>query len=235
MAKIDLRDPNTQIAGAIVFFALAIGYVFFIADFLPFGFRHQAADIAKLEQDYEKVSSDLMKAKQSASRLPKVQAELALIEKQWDEAKKLLPESKQMPELLTQVTLAGQRSRVDFVNFEPQPVQVRQIYTENPIAVTVQGGYHDVGAFLGRVSNLPRIVNVRSVNLKSIPNPVDPEAPGLVEAEMAMSAYTLLSEQERAQIVAQEQAASSAGAKPSPLKASKASAAKAKEVESAGH
>jgi type IV pilus assembly protein PilO len=232
MAKIDLRDPNTQVAGAIVFLSLAIGYVFFIADFLPFGFRQKAAVISQLEQDYEKVSADLMKAKQSASRLPKVQAELALIEKQWEEAKKLLPEAKQMPELLTQVTLAGQRSRVDFVNFEPKPVQVKQIYAENPISVTVQGGYHDVGSFLGRVSNLPRIVNVRSVNLKSVPHPVDPELPGMVEAEMEMSAYTLLSEQQRTQIASQEQAASGAAAKPSPLKAS---ASKAKEVQSAGH
>ena len=179
------------------------------------------------------MSADLMKAKQSASRLPKVQAELASIEKQWDEAKKLLPETKQMPELLTQVTLAGQRSRVDFLTFEPQPVQMKQIYAENPIALTVQGGYHDVGAFLGRVSNLPRIVNVRSVNLKSIPHPIDPELPGLVEAEMQMSAYTLLSEAERAQLAANDQAASAAAVKgKSPLKAS---ATTAKEVESAGH
>jgi type IV pilus assembly protein PilO len=235
MAKLDLRDPNTQVAAVIVFVAVAIGYVFFIADFLPFGFRQKAAAIATLEQEYEKVSADLMKAKQSASRLPKVQAELALIEKQWDEAKKLLPESKQMPELLTQVTLAGQRSRVDFMNFEPQPVQVKQIYAENPINVTVQGGYHDVGAFLGRVANLPRIVNVRSVDLKSIPNPNDPELPGLVEAAMQMSAYTLLSEQERAQIAAQEQAAPAGPAAKGALKASKGHVAKAKEVESAGH
>jgi type IV pilus assembly protein PilO len=232
MAKIDLRDPNTQIAGVIVFFSLAIGYVFFIAQFLPFAFRPKAAAIAQLEQEYEKVSADLMKAKQSASRLPKVQAELAAIERQWDEAKKLLPETKQMPELLTQVTLAGQRSRVDFVTFEPQPVQMKQIYAENPISVTVQGGYHDVGAFLGRVSNLPRIVNVRSVNLKSVAHPVDPELPSLVEAEMQMSAYTLLSEAERAQLMAQEQAAAKAPVKTSALKAS---ATKAKEVESAGH
>jgi type IV pilus assembly protein PilO len=118
---------------------------------------------------------------------------------------------------------------VDFVLFEPKPTQTRQIYAENPIAVTVQGGYHDVGAFLGRISNLPRIVNVRSVNLKSIPNPVDEELPGMVEAEMQVSAYTLLSEAERAQMAAaQEQAA------PTPAKGPQGkAAAKLKGVESA--
>lgn len=207
MAKIDLRDPNTQIAGAIVLASLAIGYVFFVSKMLPFGYRQKSQVIVQLEQDYEKVSADLMKAKQSASRLPKVQAELEAIAKTWDDAKKLLPEAKQMPELLTQVTVAGQRSGVDFVLFEPKPGQPRDIYVENPIAVTVQGGYHDVGSFLGRISNLPRIVNVRSVNLKSVPNPVDSELPALVEADLQMSAYTLLSESERASMQAQQEAA----------------------------
>jgi type IV pilus assembly protein PilO len=207
MAKLDLRDPNTQIAGAIVFASLAIGYVFFVSNMLPFGYQNKSTVITQLEQDYEKVSADLMKAKQSASRLPKVQAELEAIAKTWDDAKKLLPEAKQMPELLTQVTVAGQRSGVDFVLFEPKPGQPKDIYVENPIAVTVQGGYHDVGSFLGRISNLPRIVNVRSVNLKSVPNPVDPDLPGLVEADMQMSAYTLLSESERASMQAQQEAA----------------------------
>ncbi len=207
MAKIDLRDPNTQIAGAIVFASLAIGYVFFVSKMFPFGYRQKSQVIVQLEQDYEKVSADLMKAKQSASRLPKVQAELEAIAKTWDDAKKLLPEAKQMPELLTQVTVAGQRSGVDFVLFEPKAGQPRDIYVENPIAVTVQGGYHDVGSFLGRISNLPRIVNVRSVNLKSVPNPVDADLPALVEADLQMSAYTLLSESERASMQAQQAAA----------------------------
>ncbi len=207
MAKIDFRDPNTQIAAVVVFVSLTIGYVFFVSELLPIGFQPKRQVIAQLEQDYETISADLMKAKQSASRLPKVKAELESIEKTWEEAKKLLPEAKQMPELLTQVTIAGQRSGVDFVLFEPKPAQPRDIYAESPIAVTVQGGYHDVGAFLGRVSNLPRIVNVRSVNLKSVVNPIDPDLPGLVEAELQMSAYTLLSESERAQQQAQTQAA----------------------------
>lgn len=227
MAKIDFRDPNTQIAGVVVFLSLAIGYSFFLADFLPFSFKKKAAVISQLDQDYEKLSADLMKAKQSASRLPQVQADLAAIEATWDEAKKLLPEQKQMPELLTQVTVAGQRSGIDFVLFEPKPSTPRDIYAESPIAVTVQGGYHDVGSFMSRLANLPRIVNVKSVNLKSIPNPVDPELPNLVEAEMQMAAYTLLSESERAQMQAQQAA-------PAPAKGAKAPAAKAPEAKAKG-
>ncbi len=235
MAKIDFRDPNTQIAGVVVLASLVIGYVFFISKMLPFGYRQKAQTIDQLEQDYEKVSADLMKAKQSASRLPKVQAELEAIAKTWDDAKKLLPEAKQMPELLTQVTVAGQRSGVDFVLFEPKPGQPRDIYVENPIAVIVQGGYHDVGSFLGRISNLPRIVNVRSVNLKSVPNPVDPELPGLVEADLQMSAYTLLSEAERAQIQAQQEAAATASPAKKGAAAMKNAGAEAKGVANAGH
>jgi type IV pilus assembly protein PilO len=198
MGNIDFRDPNVQLAGMIILVSLAIGYVFFLSGIASFGFQPRAEAIAQLEDDYERISADLMKAKQTASRLPQVRAEYEAISAQWDETKKLLPAETEMAELLSQLTVAGQRAGVSFLHFEPMPAQPRDIYLERPIDVKVQGGYHEVGGFLGRVSNLPRIVNVKSVNLKSVPTSADEDAVELVEAELTMAAYTLLPEGQRA-------------------------------------
>jgi type IV pilus assembly protein PilO len=198
MGKVDFRDPNVQIAGMIILVSLVIGYVFFMAEMLPFSYRARAEAISQLEADYERLSADLMKAKQTASRLPQVRAEYDAISARWEETKKLLPLEKEMAELLSQVTVAGQRAGVGFLLFEPMPAKPKEIYVENPFRVHIQGGYHEVGSFLGRVSNLPRIVNVRSVNLKGVNNPAGAEMPELVEAELEMAAYMLLSEEERA-------------------------------------
>jgi type IV pilus assembly protein PilO len=192
MGNFDLRDPNIQIALMVTLVAVTIGHFFFIAKALPFGFQTRAEEIANLEEQYETLSSDLMKAKQTASRLPQVRAEYEAISEQWEEAKSLLPTSQEMAEVLSQVTVAGQRSGVDFLLFEPRPPAPREIYMENPIAVTVSGGYHEIGMFLSRVSNLPRIINVNSVDLKNVTNPIDAELPDLVEATMDLAAYTLI-------------------------------------------
>ena len=207
MGKVDFRDQNVQIAALVVFVSLAIAYVFFLTSLVPFGFRPRSESLATLETEYERISADLMKAKQTASRLPQVQAEFAQIQQRWEEAKVLLPTEKEMAELLTQVTIAGQRAGVEFLLFEPQTPSPKDIYVEHPVEVTVEGGYHDVGMFLSRLSNLPRIVNVNSIAMKNIvPDAKDPEAPEEVEAGMSISAYRLLTEEERARIQSQSAA-----------------------------
>jgi type IV pilus assembly protein PilO len=205
MGNIDFRDPNVQIAGLVIFVALVIGATFFGTAMLPFGFQPRADQISTLETEYEKLSADLMKAKQTASRLPQVRAEYEDMNQQWDEAKTLLPTEKEMAELLSQVTVAGQRSGVQFLLFEPKPPAPREIYLENPIEVTVQGGYHDIGTFLGRLSNLPRIVNVKRIDMKNVANPTDKELPDVVEATMSLAAYTLIPEGSRTAAPAQTQ------------------------------
>jgi type IV pilus assembly protein PilO len=212
MGKLDFRDPNVQIAGLVCFLSAAIVYVFFLTSFVPFGFQPRREHITKLEGEYERISADLMKAKQTASRLPQVQAGFEQMTKRWEEAKLLLPTDKEMAELLTQVTVSGQRAGVDFLLFEPKPQQPRDIYIEQPVDVTVQGGYHDIGLFLSRVSNLPRIVNVNSLQLKNVPNSTDKEAPDVVEASLSMSAYRLLTEEERARAQTVASASPAAGA-----------------------
>jgi type IV pilus assembly protein PilO len=213
MGNIDFKDPNVQIAGLVIFLALAIAGVFFGTQLVPFGFQPRAESIATLEKEYESISADLMKAKQTASRLPQVKAEYEELVARWDEAKTLLPTEKEMAELLTQVTVAGQRSGVDFVLFEPRPPVPQDIYLENEINVTVQGGYHEIGMFLGRLSNLPRIVNVKQINMKNVPDPSAKDAPELVEANMGLAAYMLMPEGQRGQTQQPPTAVASAGAK----------------------
>ena len=205
MGNIDFRDPNVQIAGLVIFVSLVIAYMFFFSSLLPFGYQPRAAAIAQTQQDYEKISADLMKAKQTASRLPQVKTEYEQLSSKWDEAKMLLPTQKEMADLLAQVTVAGQRSGVNFLLFEPHAPVPRDIYMENPVEVQVEGSYHQIGMFMSRTSNLPRIINVNSIEMKNVDNPTDPDAPDLVQATMQMSAYTLLNDEQRAQ--AQQQAA----------------------------
>ncbi|MBZ0269930.1 type 4a pilus biogenesis protein PilO, partial [bacterium] len=199
MGNIDFRDPNVQIAGMVVFVSLVIGYVFFFSSLMPFGFKERSTQIGQLQTEYEELSADLMKAKQTASRLPQVREEYEQLSAKWDEAKTLLPTEKEMADLLAQVTVAGQRSGVNFLLFEPKPAAPRDIYMENPIEIQVEGSYHQIGMFMSRTSNLPRIINVNAIEMKNIPNPIDKDGADLVQATMQMSAYTLLSEAQRAQ------------------------------------
>ena len=97
--------------------------------------------------------------------LARLEAEYERLHDQWLSAQELLPEEKEMPELLRQVTMAGSRAGIEFALFQPGAQVAKEFHTEYPITVTVRGNYHQVGSFLGRLSNMDRIVNVSSLEL----------------------------------------------------------------------
>ena len=124
-------------------------------------------------------------------------------------AQELLPEASEMPDLLRQVTTAGNKAGVRFALFEPQAISPREFHVEHPIKIKVRGGYHQVGIFLSRLANLDRIVNVanlhvmtpkgksRSSRKSSAKNNTERAkkerlSTETVEAEFTLIAYTLL-------------------------------------------
>jgi type IV pilus assembly protein PilO len=47
----------------------------------------------------------------------------------------------------------------------------KEFYQEVPINVSVEGTYHNLGAFCDRVSRLSRLVNLGNIKIKSMTNP----------------------------------------------------------------
>src|SRR5260370_35410761 len=55
--------------------------------------------------------------------------------------------------------------------FSPAAVGAKEFYQEVPINVSVEGTYHNLGAFCDRVSRLSRLVNLGTIKIKSMQNP----------------------------------------------------------------
>ena len=104
-------------------------------------------------------------------------------------AQTLLPEQNEMPNLLRKVTAAGQQSGVEFELFRPTNPVSQGFYSDNPVEVRIQGGYHQTAVFLSRLANLNRIVNVSSLKLQGIAEQDD--TPYTVKTDMILTAYTL--------------------------------------------
>lgn len=159
----NLRDPKTQkiLFGCV---ALAVGgYIYFGTSLLPFNYPVRKAKIEALSAEHEKLAAEVEKARKVVGDLARLEAEYERLHDQWLSAQELLPEAKEMPELLRQVTTAGSRSGVEFALFEPEAPIAHEFYTDHPVQVTVRGNYHQVGSFVGRLSNLERIVNVSNL------------------------------------------------------------------------
>jgi type IV pilus assembly protein PilO len=148
--------------------SVVVLYLFFGSSMLGFSYKAQKANIQQMQGEYDKLSSDLERARITARNLPKLEQEYEYLHSQWLIASNLLPEENDMEPLLRKVSAAAQQAGLVWVEFRPEAPVQREFYTENSISIEVEGNFHQVGAFLGQVANLNRIVNVRNVKLTGV-------------------------------------------------------------------
>jgi len=169
MEKISKLSKPQRILICIAVLALMIGpSVYFL--YIP---KHK--EIEKLTADYEALATELDGLKKIASQLSKYQAEMKEVEAQFAVAKQALPESEEIPSLLTNISLAGQDSGLEFLLFKPEKEEPSGFYAELPVSIKVIGKYHQMVAFYEKVARLSRIVNVKNIRINVIKKKDDTE------------------------------------------------------------
>lgn len=81
------------------------------------------------------------------------------------EALKLLPNEKEIPNLLRTITALGLDSGLEFVLFSPKSEVPKEFYYEIPVSIQVIGKYHNVAKFFDKVGRMDRIVNIHQVSM----------------------------------------------------------------------
>ena len=102
------------------------------------------------------------------ANLPALQMEYDQLNFQLTQALTELPNTKEIPALLTSITSLGKGAGLDFMVFKPKPEVLKDYYAEVPVEVVVSGSFFSVAKFFMDVSNLPRIVNISDVNFAEI-------------------------------------------------------------------
>jgi type IV pilus assembly protein PilO len=100
-------------------------------------------------------------------RLPEFRRELASLEAQMSRLRAVLPDERDVADLLRRVQGMATQSSLTILGFTPQAVNKKTIYVEWPIGLKLEGTYHDLGLFLERVSKFPRIINVSNLKVKA--------------------------------------------------------------------
>jgi len=113
-------------------------------------------------------------AKQELDRLTVMKANLEKSQKEYlqlkDNLEKILaqmPEQKDVPNLLRQVSFVGQEAKLRVKFFEPKPLQPKEFYLELPFELRYSGGYHNAGYFFDGVRKLDRIIQVANFSLEA--------------------------------------------------------------------
>jgi type IV pilus assembly protein PilO len=132
------------------------GYLFFMP---------ARQELAKAEQDRLQLQRKLSEVRAVAANEQAVRDEIAMLEKKLGVALRQLPDSKELPVLLTDVTSLGKNAGLDFRAFRPQQEIRKAFYAEVPIDIEFSGGFHDIASFFDQIARLPRIINITELEM----------------------------------------------------------------------
>ncbi|MFA4910162.1 MAG: type 4a pilus biogenesis protein PilO [Desulfobacteria bacterium] len=125
-------------------------------------------EISQLQSKLDQLQSDLIKKQTIARKLPQFKKEVAKLNEDFTIALVQLPNKKEVPALLYNISKLGREAGLDFLLFKPMPEVKRDFYAEIPVDIKVLGKFHDIVTFFNRVSKLTRIVNITNLNVSSI-------------------------------------------------------------------
>ncbi len=116
-----------------------------------------------------KQSSDLQVKLDSdrriAANLPTFKAEYEKMLAQLDQALTQLPNGREIPKLITNISSRAKGSGLDVLSFRPGSEIPKGFYAEVPVSLKVEGTFHQLANFFYAVSKLPRIVNINDVKI----------------------------------------------------------------------
>jgi type IV pilus assembly protein PilO len=159
-----------------------------IFGFWNFYVSDMQADIDIRQSRLTSLRADIARGIATARRLPEFQAQVDELETRLESLKAVLPEEKDVAEILRRVQGLATQSNLAIQRFTPQTQKQQTLYAELPYKVQAEGTYHDLGLFLDRISKFHRIINVSEISIKA---KQQPEPNATIVAEYLATTFVL--------------------------------------------
>ncbi len=131
-------------------------------------FSKMEAGIGQRKARIIELNEQLEKGRQAERKLPEFRAEVAELEANLERLLRILPSRRNTPELLRQIRSLTEQGDFQTLRIAPGQFVDRGFYTEWPIAISLEGGYHNLAIFFDDVSKLSRIINIGNLQLRSL-------------------------------------------------------------------
>ena len=119
----------------------------------------------RLRVEESNLQRKLSEVRLVAGNIVAFEAEIEALELKLKKALRQLPNEKQLEVLLTDISSLGKTAGVEIRSFQREQEVLHDFYAEVPIAIELDGEYHDIGKFFELLSKLKRIVNMGSLKI----------------------------------------------------------------------
>lgn len=193
-----------------------------------FSLKDQQSLLEKARSEEEGLRKAFEDKQRKAANLTALKRQLADIQQSFGDMLKRLPNKTEVAALLVDISQQGLGAGLEFELFKPGQEQPADFYVQLPIQIRVTGTYHQFGAFISGISDLPRIVTSHNIQIKQDAS-AKAGAAGTTAARLVMETtaktYRYMDDEEEAAVAA---AAAAKSKKKSGSKTAKPAAAKPK-------
>jgi len=152
--------PRAARVGILAVLCIAIGSGYY---FMYYQAARQELEV--LQSRELELQHKLSEVRSVAANIVAFEEEITGLEAKLSRALRQLPNEKQLEVLLTDISNLGKTSGVEIKSFKRKDEVVHDFYAAVPIAVELEGAYHDIARFFDLMSKLPRIVNLGSLQM----------------------------------------------------------------------
>ena len=165
-----MANPNLSLAklpwygqiGLFVVLSIAAAGVFYYFVETP---RQDAYEVEA--RKLSDIRARISRGQALARQLPEFRKDVTTLEARLESLKPILPDERDVGDLLRRVQTLATQSNLQVRGFRPQAITTREMHAEWPIGLQLEGNYHNFGLFLDRVSKFPRIINIGNMTLAS--------------------------------------------------------------------
>ncbi len=133
-----------------------------------FVFKGQNEQIQERGKRLAKLQKEIQQGLIMEAQLPEFKKEVKKLEAKLQTLKRILPEERDVAELIQKVKNLADLTNLTILGFKSQPLRPVEFYAEFPFAFSVEGTYHNLAGFFDKISKFSRIINISGSDIKGI-------------------------------------------------------------------
>ncbi len=135
-------------------------------------FKYVQADkmkqqVDRKEKKLKKLDREANEGRAAMKSLPQFREEVARLQLELDKLLRILPSRRNTEDLLRRIRRLTEQGDFDLLRFTPRGLSKRDFYSEWPIAISLNGKFHNLARFFDRIRRFSRIINVSNLRISA--------------------------------------------------------------------
>ena len=119
------------------------------------------------DQQLADLQTKIQEGRAAKQQLPKFRDEVHQLEVELDKLLRILPARRNTPDLLRRIRSLAEQGDFSLRRFTPGNLSDKEFFSEWPLAISVDGTYHNLALFFDRISRFSRIINIEDLSINA--------------------------------------------------------------------